>query len=190
MVHWKPGDWFQLSKQREKKSCRQFGQQILWFIEVQGQHVIICKTHLIKSCSNSWQHTIQSIAFVLTLMGCFQQLPRPSASITTMPSQFCVVTFFTEIYFPFEIGFLFLQVILWYKYFCDHSCDKAYSWCFRAHGPLDRRAELSGFSSALVSFWWIPRAAGLQNYSARGHRQKTSRPTTIHILTAVLPACS
>lgn len=126
-------------------------------------------------------------------MGCFQQLLPPVASFTTVPPQFCVATFFTEIYYPFEMGFLFLQVILWYKHYCDRSWDKACSWCLRAHGLLDVhcKAEQSGLGCALVGYCWIPTAVGLyKNYSARKHLQKLSRPTQIHTLTAVLPTCS
>lgn len=127
---------------------------------------------------------------MLTLMGCFQQLPQPVASITTMPSQFCVATFFTKIYYPFEMGFWW--VFSSYKYCRGSSCDKACPWCLRAHGPLDvhRSAEQSGLGCASVGCWWIPWAAGLQGYSARKHLQKSSRPTLIHILTAVLPTGS
>lgn len=84
------------------------------------------------------------------------------------------------------MGFLFSVVILWDC--CDNSCDKGF-WCLRAHGLLEvhPRAEQSGLDCALVGCWQIPRALGLQRYRARKHLQKSSRPTLVHIFTAILP---
>lgn len=108
-----------------------------------------------------------------------------------MPSEFCTVTFVTEIESLSEMGFLFSLVILWDRYCCDSSCNKGF-WCLRAHGLLyvHHRAEQSGFGCALVGCWQIPRAVELQSYRIRNLLQKSSRPTTVHIFTAVLPTWS
>lgn len=104
-----------------------------------------------------------------------------------MPSKFGAATFVSEIEPPFKMGFLFSLVILWDRYYGDSSCGKGF-WCLRAHGLLDvpHRVEQSGPGCALAGCWKIPRAAGLQTYRARNHLQKSSRPTSVHIFTAVL----